>query len=323
MVKIQQEMKSQPAGFVMVELCCVIMVIAMLIALLLPAVQIAREGARRSQCKNNLMQIGIALQNYRMAHRVFPSGTVNPQGPILNQPRGYHVSWVVQILPFLGERTAFLSYDFKKGVYDPVNFETANYVLVTLRCPSSPAGGYNYAGCHHDVETPIAVDNQGVFFLNSSIREKDLKDGRSYTIFLGETADGGFLSWTSGTSSMLRNMGTKINQLFSKNISPRGAFPYYGDAYGYEFNKDQPAAGFGGEEDPSEDLKSEPTPEKQELTPAERNKLLHVGGFSSYHAEGAHFSMGDASVRYIGQKTDYEILKRLANRQDGNLIGEY
>lgn len=321
-MKTQREDKLQPAGFVMVELCCVILVIAMLIALLLPAVQIAREGARRTQCKNNLMQIGIALQNYRMAHRVFPSGTVNPQGPILNHPQGYHVSWVVQILPLLGERTAFLSYDFEKGVYDPVNFETANYVLVNLRCPSSPAGGYNYAGCHHDVEAPIAADNQGVFFLNSSIREKDLKDGRSYTIFVGETSDGGFLSWTSGTSSTLRNMGTRINQVFSTNTSPRSAFPY-GDAYGYEFSKDQLGAGYEGEVDLFEGDESETPPQKQKLTPEERKKLLHVGGFSSFHAEGAHFSLGDASVRYIGQKMDYEILKRLANRQDGNLIGEY
>ncbi|QDT30458.1 hypothetical protein Enr10x_58240 [Gimesia panareensis] len=321
-MKTQQQNRSQPAGFVLVELWCVLLVIMVLIALLLPAVQQAREAARSNVCKNNLMQLGIALQNYRMAHQVFPPGTINPQGPILNQPEGYHVSWVLQILPLLDERAAFLSYDFMKGVYDPVNSDTANYMLQCFICPSSPTGGYNYAGCQHDVEAPIDADNQGVFYLNSRIREKDLKDGRSYTIFLGETSDGGLLSWTSGTSSTLRNMGTKINQLMSTRLSPRAAYPY-GNASGYQFKNDPLSAGYEGEEDWNAEGNLEGTRQKKELTPEEKKALLHVGGFSSFHAEGAHFSFGDASVRYLSQKTDYQVLKRLANRQDGNLVGEF
>src|SRR3954453_14939119 len=89
-------------GFTLIELLVVIAIIALLIALLLPAVQQAREAARRAQCRNNLMQIGVALNNYSMAHDMLPPGTVNSTGPIKSLERGgYHMSWLVQILPHL------------------------------------------------------------------------------------------------------------------------------------------------------------------------------------------------------------------------------
>lgn len=307
------------SGFVLIELLSVIMVIAILIALLLPAVQQAREAARRTSCKNNLMQIGVAMQNYQMAHLVLPSGTVNSNGPILNQPEGYHVGWVIQILPFLDEKVAFRSYDFKFGVYNPANLTTANYVLTVLQCPSSGRGGFNYVGCHNDLEAPIDVDNNGVLFLNSSIREKDLKDGRSYTIFLGEALDGGFLGWTSGSSSTLRNMGNKINNI-NLNQSAFAQNKQYGDFGAYQFET-QPDDMLGDSDSERQDL--EARGKKKTLTPEERKLLLQVGGFSSAHTRGAHFCLGDSSVRYISDNIDFEILRNLANRHDGNLIGEY
>ena len=90
-------------GFTLIEVLVVISIIGVLIALLLPAVQAAREAARRSQCVNNLMQLAIALQNYESAHEVLPPGVVNATGPILNAeglPRG----WMVKILPFIEQR---------------------------------------------------------------------------------------------------------------------------------------------------------------------------------------------------------------------------
>lgn len=307
------------SGFVLLELLSVIMVIVILIALLLPAVQQAREAARCTSCKNNLTQIGVALQNYQMAHLRLPPGTVNSQGPILNQPEGYHVGWIIQILPFLDEKAAFGSHDFKFGVYNPANLTTANYTPAVLQCPSSGRGGFNYVGCHNDSEAPIDVDNNGVLFLNSSIREKDLKDGRSYTIFVGEAIDGGFLGWTSGTSSTLRNMGNKINYVDLN----QGAFPQaklYGDfgAYHFEARPDDMLDEFD-----SQPKDSETEGKKKTLTPEERKLLLQVGGFSSAHNGGAHFCLGDSSVRFISENIHFEILKDLANRHDGNLIGEY
>lgn len=315
---IRQTHHRFPSGFVLIELLTVIMVIFVLIALLLPAVQQAREAARRTSCKNNMIQIGVALQNYQMAHRVLPPGTVNSQGPILTQPKGYHVSWVLQILPFLDEKAAYLSHDFKLGVYASKNIKTANYRLSCFQCPSNSLGGYNYVGCHHDIEAPIDVDNNGVFFLNSCIREKDIKDGRSYTFFVGEAMDGGFLSWTSGTSSTLRNMGIKINDV-DPNQTTMNQANRYGTRYQDRFEQNDSDEMF---EDP--DSSPDQLDDKTEkLTPEQRKRLLEVGGFSSAHTNGAHFSLGDGSVRFISDNTDFRILKNLANRHDNNLIGEY
>ncbi|MCA9004842.1 MAG: DUF1559 domain-containing protein [Planctomycetaceae bacterium] len=307
----------------MIELLTVILVIAILIALLLPAVQQAREAARVATCKNNLQQIGLAMQNYQMAHRVLPSGTVNSTGPILNQPVGYHVGWLIQILPHLDEKAAFIGYDFQYGVYDLTNRKIINHFIPGFYCPSNPNDTWNYMGCHNDSESPIDFNNNGVLFLNSSIREKDLKDGRSHTIFIGEASDGGFLSWASGTSSTLRNMGHPINSNTSTSNS-FGSRSQYGRRGEYFFEVNPELDGMGDYEMQSfSELSDESISEKHELTPEERLSLLKVGGFSSFHSEGAHFCFGDGSVKYISQLTDDAILKNLANRNDSNLIGDY
>lgn len=322
-MKLRSDSIIRRSGFVMIELLTVILVIAILIALLLPAVQQAREAARATTCKNNLQQIGLALQNYQMAHRVLPSGTVNSTGPILNQPVGYHVGWLIQILPQLDEKTAFIGYDFQYGVYDLANRKIVNHFIPVFSCPSNSNDTWNYVGCHNDSESPIDVNNNGVLFLNSSIREKDLKDGRSHTIFIGEASDGGFLSWTSGTSSTLRNMGSKINSITS-TPNRFGLRSQYGGKGRYSFEENPDLGGMGEYEMQSfSEISDESMKEKNEFTQEERLVLLKVGGFSSSHSEGAHFCLGDGSVKYISQLTDDAILKNLANRHDSNLIGEY
>src|SRR4051794_30989678 len=97
-------MSRRPA-FTLIELLVVIAIIAILIALLLPAIQSSREMARRVQCSNNLLQLGVALGHYASTHQVLPPGVVNQTGPILNLPNGYHVGWAVQILPFLEQKS--------------------------------------------------------------------------------------------------------------------------------------------------------------------------------------------------------------------------
>ncbi len=90
-------------AFTLVELLVVIAIIGILIALLLPAVQSAREAARRASCMNNLTQLGLALSNYEMANGALPPGTTESKGPIHNIAQGVHISWLVQILPFIEE----------------------------------------------------------------------------------------------------------------------------------------------------------------------------------------------------------------------------
>ncbi len=144
-------------GFTLIELLVVIAIIAILIALLLPAVQQAREAARRTQCKNNMMQLGLALHNYSMAFEILPPGSVNDTGPIVSVPQGYHMSWIVQILPMMEQSNLFRSINFDEGAYAPGNGGPRAVMLPALRCPSDVPNGTvigggtgsvtNYAGC--------------------------------------------------------------------------------------------------------------------------------------------------------------------------------
>jgi prepilin-type N-terminal cleavage/methylation domain-containing protein/prepilin-type processing-associated H-X9-DG protein len=201
-------------GFTLVELLVVIAIIGVLIALLLPAIQAAREAARRSSCQNNLSQLIIAVHNYEMAHGVYPAGTMDAKGPILSQQSGYHHNWISRILPFIEQGNAYRAIDWKAGVYAKSNGPVRSLSIRLLGCPSNPISGQalsSYAGVHHDVESPIDVDNHGVFFLNSRVRYDDIPDGSSHTVFIGEKSSNPVdLGWMSGTRATLRNMGSPL-----------------------------------------------------------------------------------------------------------------
>ena len=108
-------------AFTLIELLVVIAMIAVLVALLLPAVQAAREAARRCYCVNNVMQLGIAVHNYNVMHGVLPPGVVNDTGPIHNVPSGYHFGWIVQVLPYIDRRQVAGYVDARRSVYAPEN----------------------------------------------------------------------------------------------------------------------------------------------------------------------------------------------------------
>jgi prepilin-type N-terminal cleavage/methylation domain-containing protein/prepilin-type processing-associated H-X9-DG protein len=282
------------AGFTLIELLVVIAIIAVLIALLLPAVQAAREAARRAQCVNNLVQLAVATQNYESSHEMLPPGVVNANGPISNVAKGYHVSWVVQVLPYLEQANAFKKINFRTGVYDGVNSTVRAYVMNSMLCPSdggatvaNGAASNNYAACHNDVEAPIDKTNKGVFYLNSNTRYEDVSDGSSFTIFFGEKLrSAGDLGWMSGTNATLRNAGTPVNgkNAFSVMVLP-------------EDEEDKPVV----EEEPSD-------------------ANLKVGGFGSRHPGGANFAFGDGSVKFLKSSISLRVFRRLGNRADGELV---
>jgi prepilin-type processing-associated H-X9-DG protein/prepilin-type N-terminal cleavage/methylation domain-containing protein len=210
----------QRRGFTLIELFMVMSVIVLLIALMLPAVQVGREAARRLNCRRNLMQIGLALRNYEAAHDCLPPGSIDRNRPIRNVDKGYHFGWMVQILPYLDQPNVYATFDFSAGVYDKKN-AAAGGTIGVYSCPSG--GGYpSYAACHHDVEAPIDVDNHGVMFLNSSVRREDITDGAANTIFVGESGGAGTWGWSSGTRATLRNTGTAIN---AGRVLPGGVAP--------------------------------------------------------------------------------------------------
>jgi prepilin-type N-terminal cleavage/methylation domain-containing protein len=208
------------AAFTLVELLVVIAIIGILVGLLLPAVQAAREAARRCSCANNVTQIGLALHNHEFHLEAFPAGVSDAAGPIRNLEEGRHVGWIVRILPYLEQTALARNFVEEGGAYGAANRKVRAVRIQVLACPSSPrpqrsepveqgaavVARSSYAGCHHDVESPIDTDNHGLLFLDSHIRFGDISDGSSNTLLLGEHLGGEpDLGWVSGTRSTLRN----------------------------------------------------------------------------------------------------------------------
>jgi len=285
-------------AFTLVELLVVIAIIGTLVGLLLPAVQSAREAARRCSCLNNTTQLGLALHNHEFHTGHFPAGVTNPDGPIINEAVGQHVSWTVHVLPYMEQNVIFRMFDQQAGAYAEVNDKLRRSNIAVLRCPSSPGprggdqsgtpiGWSSYAGCHNSVEAPIDVGNDGLLFLNSRIRFDDILDGSSHTLLVSEHVfedpiDGVSLvelGWPSGTRATLRNTGRKIEQFSMRRITG--------------------------------------LPEEE---PAEKGPLF-VGGFGAYHPGMAVAGMGDGSTRALSFTIDREVLHALGSRAGGELPG--
>lgn len=273
-------------AFTLVELLVVIAIIGILVGLLLPAVQAAREAARRVSCMNNQTQLGLAVHHHEFSTEFLPSGVINPDGPIRNEEIGQHVSWIVQILPFIEQQSVYNHFDLEAGAYAPANIDARGSQIPTLLCPSFPGpsitndsgkrvGMTTYAGCHNDDEAPIDDDNNGLLFLNSKIRYSEILDGSSQTILIGEIiASDKDLGWASGTRATLRN---------TSGFSDRAKWP-------------------------------------GNLSP-ERGSL-DVGKFGSFHPGGALFTFADGSTRFLSNTINPELLKQFGNRADGELLAD-
>jgi prepilin-type N-terminal cleavage/methylation domain-containing protein len=206
---VRTRMKKAKA-FTLVELLVVIAIIGILVGLLLPAVQQAREAARRCQCTNNAAQLALAVHHHEFSTERLPSGVINPGGPIRNEPAGQHVSWIVQILPYVEQGNIYNHFDIEAGTYAVANKAARMQTINILECPSVPTPEFlaftSYVACHHDSEAPIDGSNNGIMFLNSKIRFSDIRDGSSNTIMLGEaTTATNTLGWASGTRASIRN----------------------------------------------------------------------------------------------------------------------
>lgn len=274
----------------MIDLIATLIIISILIALLLPSIQQARETARRMTCQNNLRQIGLALNNYHSQFETLPPGVVNATGPIKAKKDGYHMGWMVQILPQLDNVVVFNMVDFDQTIYAKANSKVHNWTPSIFNCPSANmAGGQSaYAGSYNDLEVPIDIDNNGVLFLNSSVTWDDMIDGRSNTLYAGEKnlfpVNGSNVpeSWASGTLASLRNAAApqSLSQLIAKMNAPAG-------------------------------------------TVAAKLTLLKVGSFSSPHTGCMNILLGDGAVKCVREGIDRGILQRLANRKDTAVVGEF
>ncbi|MBS0206945.1 MAG: DUF1559 domain-containing protein [Planctomycetes bacterium] len=267
-----------------------------LAALLLPAIQRSRERARVAQCRNNVAQIGLALQNYLLAHRVLPSGCVNSTGPIqsVEDTNQYHMSWIAQILPNLEEANTFHHIDFNNSAYAVENQLVRSHVVEILNCPSmqwpfaSTIARSCYSGVHNDFETPIDVNQNGVLFLNSSVSLEEVKDGCSSTAFVMEstpvtTVD---LGWMSGTHATLRN-------------------------------------GVSSSEEPGTMPQFRLRTNVNATVPQGSSLPNLVGGPGSFHESGFHAGFGDGSVRFVRLDVDPKLLRNLCHRADGEMLNEF
>ena len=272
-------------AFTLVELLVVIAIIGILIGMLLPAVQQVREAARRTACQNNLAQVGLAIHNYEFAREHLPPGVTNDTGPIRTEEIGQHVSFLVELLPYIEQRGIADNFDKSLGTYAKANAPARNMSIPVYLCPSflnsrtgtGLPGITNYAGCYDASETQIAKDNNGLLFLNSRVALADIYDGTSNTLLVGEMLPlEDSLGWASGTRASLRNPSALLQlrdlELLNQSL---------------------------------------PLP------------VTAVGSFGSPHPAGVNFCLADGSVHTFYRAMSGQILNLLGDRSDGEMMGEF
>ncbi|HEY6564043.1 MAG TPA: DUF1559 domain-containing protein [Pirellulaceae bacterium] len=311
--------RQQP-GFTLVELLVVIAIIGVLVALLLPAVQAAREAARRTQCQNNLRQMGIAAHNYHDTFKRLPS-SVRPGG-LTTLPR---IAGLTFLLPFFEEQNLFQNYDQTKNWSDSTNLPVTSKTISTFTCPSSPEparlDGLPEASPWQatlvaitDYSPTIGVDQRlksanlvaeagtGMLPKNGKPTFGDVRDGLSKTILYGESA---------GRPNLYRR-GKKIGDLPNSRVNaggwcrPASDFSVDGSSQdGVTFPGTCAINCTNGE-----DVGSSPFP------------VPYYGSEGTaeayaFHTGGAYFTMGDASVQFFSEGIDIREFAALVTRNSG------
>jgi prepilin-type N-terminal cleavage/methylation domain-containing protein len=201
-------------GFTLVELLVVAAITGVLVALLLPAVQSAREAARRSHCQNNLRQIGIALHDYHAAHGAFPIGCVEKR--TFSQPTARQLAWSASLLPHLEQQPLWQMIDFGSPYDSARNAPAARTVIAAFLCPSAvrlaegrdgnqvsrPSGEYqaaaiDYGGVYGAVQ--VSPSGNGAMLFDRAVSLKQITDGSSHTMMVAEDTGRG---WPMNIGSM-------------------------------------------------------------------------------------------------------------------------
>ena len=286
-------------GFTLIELLVVIAIIAVLISLLLPAVQQVRAAARRTTCRNHLHQLGLSLHNYESTFGMLPSGYVYKPGPQGNEA-GF--SWGAMILPYLDQSTVYATFDYNVPIFHPANLKVRETHIPAFLCPDDTfsSNGYvemgpeRYASASYvgSFGPPDLDDTQekrdGLFSRNSSTRFGSVTDGLSNTLMVGERTNGPF-----------RN----------------------GAAHGNHFSYETTWAGAVRElTDPTDDhghmvlFQAGHTPNHPQSDDRD---------VSAPHIGFANFLMGDGSVRSIIESVDFSVYTALSTRSGNDVIGEF
>jgi hypothetical protein len=287
----------------LIELLVVIAIIAILVAILLPAVQQAREAARRTRCRNNLKQLGLALHNYHDVYLLFPPSNTNDveQGGWIADPLRLHLhSWCEFILPQLEQGPLYNAIDFNVSSLHPINRKAAEVQVPVFRCASytgSPVSrdeDYTRFGDRYPITNNVALGSttvgviygqvtglfrpDGTIYPQSSNGSRDVKDGMSNTILLVETREEEHAVWVDG------GMMSVAAMRYDESNSPTYAGPEISLNYTPYFPYADPNVKWGP---------------------------------SSMHAGGVFHLLGDGSVRFITQYIDTSVYMALTTRDGG------
>lgn len=312
-------------GFTLIELLVVVAIIATLVGLLLPAVQQAREAARRSSCKNNLKQIALAALNYESTYNAFPigwyqTGTYTPPGPPVTCYKGM----LATILPFIEQAAAADQYDQSTGISGTPS-SISSIPLSIYGCPSSPVERVQVIenplfGIYDGVERKAATSDYGSIFSITSV-ERDTFDGfggfymnmYSPTPFttgwplLRDVTDG-----TSNTMFIVERAGQGESWVQGKPVGPQ-------DKYNM-------AKSFWAGPNSIEFFSVLPEPAIPSSTEPPGTCFLNCNNNStpySFHAGGVQMAMLDGSVHFLSESVHWDIYSRLVQQDDGQVVGGF